>query len=654
VPSPGAEVDADTDAEPEAGDAEAGPRHYQPGALPSCLTDVIVIDELEPADAGSLDEPVDAGAPDDASPDDASPDAAAFDDAATNDASTDDVSTDDASTDDVSTDDASPDDVSVDAPAPDDASLDDASVDEPPASDDAGDETATAAADLVEPGDPGPADLNFTIRADRGVHPISPLIYGTNDRTNFAGNGMGLLRSGGNRWTAFNWENGASNAGKDFKYQNDDNLSTSDVPGLGVLPTIQTALAGGAVPLVTVPIVSYVAADKNAGGDVRTTPDYLATRFKENMPTKLAPFSRMPDPADSYVYQDEFVSWAKAFAVGGQVAFSLDNEPDLWSSTHPEVHPQKVTYDELVSRNIDFALAIKNVWPEAKVFGFVSFGWSGYTTLQGAPDADEKGDFVEYYLDKMLEAECFYQKRLVDYLDLHWYSEIRAGGARITSLSNNELVVKGRLDAPRSLWDPTFVEDTYITNPKGTLGAVPITLIPRMLDKIRRHYPGTGLSISEWTYGGGNDISGALATADALGIFGAQGLGASANWPLNAGPYTWAAYRAFRAFDGKGAHFGDTSIEAVTSDTSASSVFASIDSSNPDRVVVVAINKMAAPKSAAIRIAHEAVFSTATVYTLSAAGGPTLVPAPSIASSAANAFTYTMPARSLSVLVMTP
>jgi hypothetical protein len=604
--------DAEVD-DASAGDGEAGVRHYQPGALPTCLPDVVVIDEA--GDAGTTDVSSDAGTPDDAS---------------------------------------SADDASVDAPIADDASVDDASGDEPSLAEDAGDETSTLAADLIEPGDPGPADITFSIRSDRGVHPISPLIYGTNDRSNFFGNGMGLLRAGGNRWTAFNWENGASNAGKDFKFQNDDNLSNSLVPGSAVLSTLQTSIANHAVPLLTVPIVNYVAADKNAGGDVRTTPDYLATRFKENMPTKLAPFSREPDANDAYVYQDEFVSWAKNAAAGSEVSFSLDNEPDLWSSTHPEVHPEKVRYDELVSRDIDFALAIKNVWPEAKVFGFVSFGWSGYVSLQGAPDADQKGDFVEYYLDKMLEAECHYQKRLVDYLDLHWYSEIRVGRTRITSSTNTEVVVQGRLQATRSLWDPSYVEDTWITDPMGDLGSVPIALIPRMLDKIHRHYPGTQLSISEWTYGGGNDISGALVTADALGIFGKFGLGAAAIWPLSTGPFTWAAFRAFRTFDGKGAHFGDTSIEAVNSDQSNSSVYASIDSADPNHVVIVAINKAATAKSTSIRVAHPATFNHAAVYALTAAGGPKLVLAAPIDASAQNAFLYAMPPRSLSVLVLQP
>ena len=104
-----------------------------------------------------------------------------------------------------------------------------------------------------------------------------------------------------------------------------------------------------------------------------------------------------------------------------------------------------------------------------------------------------------------------------------------------------------------------------------------------MLEKIRVHYPGTELSISEWTYGGGTDISGALATADALGIR-KEWPRAAAIWPLNLGPFTWAGFKAFRNFDGLGAAFGDTSIEASTSDNQVSSVYASVDSAHPERV----------------------------------------------------------------------
>ena len=72
---------------------------------------------------------------------------------------------------------------------------------------------------------------------------------------------------------------------------------------------------------------------------------------------------------------------------GANLYFSLDNEPDLWSSTHAEIHPANVTYAELAQKNVDYAKAIKNVMPAAKVSGPVNYGFNGFENLQNAPDA---------------------------------------------------------------------------------------------------------------------------------------------------------------------------------------------------------------------------------------------------------------------------
>ena len=40
------------------------------------------------------------------------------------------------------------------------------------------------------------------------------------------------------------------------------------------------------------------------------------------------------------VYQDEFVNYMKTtYGTGAPVFFSLDNEPNYWPSTHPEIWP---------------------------------------------------------------------------------------------------------------------------------------------------------------------------------------------------------------------------------------------------------------------------------------------------------------------------
>ena len=84
-----------------------------------------------------------------------------------------------------------------------------------------------ATACLIQPGDPGPADVRLAVDTSQDRRAISPLIYGSNVARDVAANGLTLVRLGGNRWTAYNWENNASNAGSDWCHQNDGYLSSS-------------------------------------------------------------------------------------------------------------------------------------------------------------------------------------------------------------------------------------------------------------------------------------------------------------------------------------------------------------------------------------------------------------------------------------------
>ena len=131
---------------------------------------------------------------------------------------------------------------------------------------------ATTAGCVTAPGDPGAADVRLTVDlADGSGRLISPLIYGTNGTRDLATNRQTVVRLGGNRWTAYNWENNASNAGSDWCFQNDGHLSSSSTPAEAVTAALDQAQGTGAAAVVTVPIVDYVAADKNGGCDVRNS-----------------------------------------------------------------------------------------------------------------------------------------------------------------------------------------------------------------------------------------------------------------------------------------------------------------------------------------------------------------------------------------------
>ena len=63
---------------------------------------------------------------------------------------------------------------------------------------------------------------------------------------------------------------------------------------------------------------------------------------------------------------------------GGVRYYALDNEPALWNSTHHDVLPQPLTYDELWTRTPPYAAAIKPKDPAALVFGPADWGWCAY------------------------------------------------------------------------------------------------------------------------------------------------------------------------------------------------------------------------------------------------------------------------------------
>jgi hypothetical protein len=455
-----------------------------------------------------------------------------------------------------------------------------------------------------------------TVRIDpASTYDISPFIYGANQADwKWMTGRITATRWGGNRTTAYNWENNASNAGIDWKHQNDWYFSRSDEPGEAVGKWLTAAQKARSLAIVTVPCIGYVSADKGNDGDVAQTPDFLSRRFHRSLPSKGRAFAFPPDPADKFVYQDEFAWWIGKTFAEQPVLFALCNEPDLWASTHARLHPQPVTFAELAKVNIDYATAIKKAVPNAQVVGMCSFGWSGYHHLQQAPDRNGR-DFFDFYCQQMAAAEKAAGRRLIDVIDIHYYSEARGGGVRVIEDQAGDALYAARLQAPRSLWDPTYQEDSWIT--RDNLKE-PMQELRRLRRSIDKHYPGTKLAVGEYDFGGKNHISGTIAQADALGIFGREGVYIACNWrDMTEGDYIWAGFRAFRDYDGRGGAFGRTGLAVQsTADPAAASIYASRDEGG--RVVAVAINKTAEKMPVKIALTTGALPRSATVYSFTA------------------------------------
>ncbi len=485
-----------------------------------------------------------------------------------------------------------------------------------------------------------PVDVTVTINP-ANTKPISPYIYGLNfyfgetDPPPMAT----LDRDGGNRWTAYNWETNASNAGSDYLYENDNYLSSSTVPAEAVRGFIAQDQGANIASLVTVQMQGLVAGDESGPVSVTNPPDL--TRFKTVVDKKstvsAVPFTITPPTTDANVYMDEFV-WALNQKLPGifgtnpaQPTFlDLDNEPELWNSTHLEVQgPNPVTSDNYIAKTIALTQAIKDQFPNTIIFGPVHYGFQGIYNWQGELAATPSGAnwFPDKYLQAIKTASTTYGKPLVDVYDFHWYAEdYDANGTRILDLTSTTLTdaqVQLIVQSPRNLWDPTYT-DAGNSNPwiYQELGNTPINILGRLQSKINAENPGMKISVSEYESGGQNHIAGTIAQADNLGIFGVHGVFAASFWPPN-GTYSYslAGFRAFRGFDGASATFGDTSLQSTSSNVQNVVVYASSDSTTPGRVVFVAINRSTTSQVTAIT--GQALSGTAHLYQMTAASAQT-------------------------------
>lgn len=476
----------------------------------------------------------------------------------------------------------------------------------------------------------------ITLRVDASADrkPISPLIYGINDFDDQGGLaeelGLGVRRWGGNHTSRYNWKIDVHNAAADWYYGNfarrGDNADRLPDDSW-VNGAIENARRTGAVSMVTLPMVGYVPKDRQrtCGFSVRKYgPQQKTDPYNADCGNGVNAAGRDitgNDPNDVSIpagveFSREWVEYlVKRYGTaeeGGVQVYALDNEPTIWQWTHRDVHPQWPGYDEIWEKGRTWAEMVKRVDPSAKVAGPVFHAWmaffhsaqdwrSGWNTSpykfwSNPTDRKAHGDvpITEWYLRQMKEYEQRTGTRLLDYLDLHGYvlpEGVAFGGA------GDEAEQRKRLDSTRAFWDPTYnVADRDYgpeTNPH---------MIRRMKEWVAREYPGTKLAITEYHMGAADHITGALAQADVLGIFGREGLDLATIWgPPRANQPMANASRMFLNFDGKGGKFGETSVRAESSDQGKVSIYAA--ERGESALTILLVNKSLGEQQVSLSIA---------------------------------------------------
>jgi hypothetical protein len=449
---------------------------------------------------------------------------------------------------------------------------------------------------------PAPAaspPLTVTVDPSAGRHPISPLIYGVN----FGDDGQAarlhwpVRRWGGNATTRYSWQDDVANRASDWFFYNEPNANPNpqNLPNGSSSDQFVTATRTAASePLITVPTIGWTPIDRTRRWGFSVT-KYGSQQATECTVTGNASWCNPDagnglhpngtpitgnDPHDtSRAIDPSFVTgWmahlAGVFGTagnGGVHLYALDNEPTLWNSTHRDVHPQPTTYDELWQSSQQVAAAIKAQDPAAQVLGPADWGWCAYffsaaDGCQAGSDAQAHGNLAltDWYLLQAASYQAAHGVRLLDYLDVHYYPQ-----ANGVALSDDESPATAalRLRSLKGLYDPSYVDESWIGQP--------VDLIPRMRAWIAGRLPGTRLAISEYNWGNDNGASSALAQAEALAIFGREGVDLATRWVAPAaGSRVEDAFLLYLDFDGKGSKVAGDSVQAVSSNVDTVGAYA--------------------------------------------------------------------------------
>ncbi|WP_446459979.1 glycoside hydrolase family 44 protein [Streptomyces sp. BRA346] len=231
----------------------------------------------------------------------------------------------------------------------------------------------------------GGASLSTALSVDTttGRKAIDPHIYGINFADEALAEELRLpvRRWGGNATSRYNYQFDAYNAGHDWYFENlyYENGTAQLPDGSQADKFVEQDRRTGTDTVMTVPMSGWTTAARNAAcgfsvatygpqkaNDAQWRPDCGngvktdGTNVTGNDPKETS-VPAGPEFTKGWV---EYLKRTYGAADDGGVGFyNLDNEPDLWWSTHRDVHPEGTGYDEMRDSTYATAAAIKDADP---------------------------------------------------------------------------------------------------------------------------------------------------------------------------------------------------------------------------------------------------------------------------------------------------
>lgn len=519
--------------------------------------------------------------------------------------------------------------------------------------------------------------VTINVDANANRQAIDPRIYGAAwaDANEITQLGLTLNRWGGNAMSRYNWTYSTANRCKDYFFYN---IPEGGSNGASADAFIGMTRNAGAQPVMTIPMLSLLPENatkqcsfpqsmypnqeqfstgepivcgngrvQDGNGIIGDGPRILGNPDPNNISTSY-PLSHQ----GAWV-QHMIDTWGNS-AAGGMRYYSLDNEPGLWSADHWDVHPTGTSYDEAWDKMEELGAIIRAKDAAAVITGGEEWGWSGYfmsglDVENGNNDDREAHDDKPWYdwmLDQFAAYEAEHGTRILDVLTVHFYPQ--SGEFWSGSITNDMQLLRNR--STRSLWDPNYVDESWISDTCWPDGCK-VQLIPRLKEWVANHYPGTQIGITEYNWGDIDHINGATTQADILGIFGREGLNMGVRWTApGVSTFEGSAFKIYRNYDGSGSKFGDTSVSATGTNADEVAVFASERSSDGALTIMIIAKVLSDTTPATVNLANFAHGRTVQRWQLTSASRN--IAHLSDLSISAPMVSLTLPAQSITLLVI--
>jgi len=259
--------------------------------------------------------------------------------------------------------------------------------------------------------------------------------------------------------------------------------------------------------------------------------------------------------------------------------WNMDNEVEIWSSTHDDVMPAQPTAEAFLQLYFAVAKKARALYPGIKLTGPVSpnewqwYNWNN-TTVTGTDG--KQYPWLEYFIKRIAEEEQTSGIRLLDVIDLHFYP---------SSSTDSDVVQYGRV-----FFDSTyaFPEANGVKNVNGSWdNSIQIEDIFGRCRNWLDQYMGPNNVVTFGLSEAGTQLVNdpntlAVWYASTLGEFMKNGVEYFSPWTWN--PGMWETLHLFSRYN-KG-----ISVQAVSSDEQYVSAYTTTDSST-DSVTIALVNR---------------------------------------------------------------